>query len=59
MEFILEADMALKRVKPTDVLLDAKDDLVDPTPEEKVDADFALISGEAGQLFDDLKKAFE
>ncbi|KPD23737.1 MULTISPECIES: recombination-associated protein RdgC [Idiomarina] len=59
LEFILEADMALKRVKPTDVLLDAKDDLVDPTPEEKVDADFALISGEAGQLFDDLKKAFE
>jgi recombination associated protein RdgC len=39
-------------------LLDAKDDLVDPSPEEKIDADFALVSAEVGLLFDDLKRAF-
>ena len=58
LEFIIESDMALKRVKPTDRLLDAKDDLVDPSPEEKIDADFALVSAEVGLLFDDLKRAF-
>ena len=57
-EFILETDFALKRVKATDMLMDEQDDLVDPTPEQKVDADFMLISAQVGQLYDDLLRAF-
>jgi len=57
-EFILETDFALKRVKATDILMDAQDDLVDPSPEEKLDADFMLVSAQIGELYDDLVRAF-
>ncbi|WP_290652828.1 recombination-associated protein RdgC [Idiomarina sp.] len=57
-DFIIETDFALKRVKATDMLMDEQDDLVDPTPEQKVDADFMLISAQVGQLYDDLVRAF-
>lgn len=57
-DFIIETDFALKRVKATDMLMDEQDDLVDPTPEQKIDADFMLISAQVGQLYDDLIKAF-
>ena len=40
------------------MLMDEQDDLVDPTPEQKVDADFMLISAQVGQLYDDLVRAF-
>lgn len=57
-EFILETDFALKRVKATDMLMDEQDDLVDPSPEQKLDADFMLISAQFGELYDDLVRAF-
>lgn len=57
-EFILETDLALKRVKPTDMLMEQQDDLVDPSAEEKLAADFALISAQVGELYNDLSRAF-
>lgn len=57
-EFILETDFALKRVKATDMLMDEQHDQVDPTPEQKLDADFMLISAQLGELYDDLTRAF-
>lgn len=59
LDFIMESDGSLKRVKATDMLLDDQDDLVDPTAEQKLDADFMLISGEVGRLYDDLARAFQ
>lgn len=56
--FILETDFALKRVKATDMLMDEQDDLVDPTPAQKLDADFILITAQVGELYDDLIRAF-
>ncbi|RUO75293.1 recombination-associated protein RdgC [Idiomarina seosinensis] len=57
-EFVLETDLALKRVKATDMLMEQQDDLVDPTPDQKLDADFMLISAQVGELYDDLIRAF-
>lgn len=59
LQFVLEQDLAIKRFKPTDVLLDEKDRLVDATPEQRVDADFALLSSEIGQLFPQLVSLFQ
>ncbi|MDN7127457.1 recombination-associated protein RdgC [Pseudidiomarina terrestris] len=55
---VLEQDMAIKRFKATDVLLDDQDKLVDATPEQKIDADFALLSGELTELFPELVRLF-
>ncbi|MGM0480716.1 MAG: recombination-associated protein RdgC [Pseudomonadota bacterium] len=57
-EFILETDLALKRVKATDLLMEQHDDLVDPSAEEKLAADFALVSAQVGELYDDFSRAF-
>ena len=56
---MIEEDMAIKRFKPTDVLLDEQDKLVDATPEQKIDADFALLAGEISELFPQLVSLFE
>lgn len=58
LQFVLEQDLAIKRFKPTDVLIEEQDKLVDATPEQRVDADFALLSGEIGQLFPQLVGLF-
>lgn len=58
-EFVLESDLALKRVKATDILMDQQDDLVDATPEQKLDADFMLISAQVGELYDDLARSLQ
>lgn len=59
LEFIIEDDFALKRVKATDHLMEQQDNLVDATPEQQVDADFALLSGELGELYLALNAAFQ
>ncbi len=59
MTFVLDADLAIKRFKPTDVLLDEQDKLVDATPEQKIDADFALLSGEIHALYPQLVNLFQ
>jgi recombination associated protein RdgC len=59
LQFVLEQDLAIKRFKPTDVLIDEQDKLVDATPEQRVDADFALLSGEIAQLFPQLVGLFQ
>lgn len=51
LSFVLENDIALKRFKLTDVAENDRDDLVDPTPEQRVDADFALLSAEINSLY--------
>ena len=56
---MIEEDMAIKRFKPTDVLLDEQDKLVDATPEQKIDADFALLAGEISALFPQLVNLFD
>lgn len=56
--FVLESDLALKRLKLTDVAENDRDDLVDPTPEQRIDSDFALLSSEVNALFPALQKAF-
>lgn len=58
-QFVLEQDLAIKRFKATDVLVDEQDKLVDATPEQRIDADFALLSGEIGQLFPQLVSLFQ
>ncbi|MBG22433.1 MAG: recombination-associated protein RdgC [Idiomarinaceae bacterium] len=55
---VIEQDMAIKRFKATDVLLDDQDKLVDATAEEKIDADFALLSGEIRELYPQLVSLF-
>ncbi|EKE87608.1 recombination-associated protein RdgC [Idiomarina xiamenensis] len=52
--FVLENDFAVKRFKATDVLMEEKDDLVDATPEQQLDVDFALLSGEINALYPEL-----
>jgi len=59
LQFVLEQDFAIKRFKATDVLLEEQDKLVDATPQQRVDADFALVSGEIGQLFPQLVSLFQ
>lgn len=59
LNFVIESDLALKRFKLTDVAENDRDDLVDPTPEQKIDADFALLSSEVNALFPALRKAFQ
>lgn len=50
--FVLDQDCAIKRLKPTDLLLEQTDKIVDgATAEQKLDADFALLSAELRQLF--------
>lgn len=50
--------MAIKRFKATDILLDEQDKLVDASAEEKIDADFALLSGEIRELYPQLVGLF-
>lgn len=57
--FVLEQDLAIKRFKPTDLMLDEQDKLVDATAEQKIDADFALLSGEIKALFPQLVGLFK
>ncbi|SDB36873.1 recombination associated protein RdgC [Pseudidiomarina indica] len=57
-EFVLEHDLAIKRFKPTDILIDEQDKLVDATPEQKIDADFALLAGELKAFYPDLVSLF-
>ncbi|WP_417686732.1 recombination-associated protein RdgC [Pseudidiomarina gelatinasegens] len=59
MTFVLEHDLAIKRFKPTDMLIDEQDKLVDATPEQKIDADFALLAGEIRALYPDLVSLFK
>ena len=56
--FVLEHDLAVKRFKPTDLLIDEQDKLVDATPEQKIDADFALLAGEIRAFYPDLVSLF-
>ncbi|CUA87746.1 recombination-associated protein RdgC [Pseudidiomarina woesei] len=56
--FVLEHDLAVKRFKPTDILLDDQDKLVDATPEQKIDADFALLAGEIHAFYPQLVGLF-
>jgi len=58
MTFVLEHDLAIKRFKPTDMVVDEQDKLVDATPEEKIDADFALLAGEIRELYPQLVSLF-
>lgn len=55
---VFEQDMAIKRFKATDMLLDEQDKLVDASAEEKIDADFALLSGEIRELYPQLVSLF-
>lgn len=57
-DFVLEHDLAIKRFKPTDVLIDEQDKLVDATPEQKIDADFALFAGEVHAFYPDFVSLF-
>ncbi|RUO75665.1 recombination-associated protein RdgC [Pseudidiomarina taiwanensis] len=59
LEFVLENDFAIKRFKPTDLLVENQDKLVDASYADKIDADFALLSGEFSQLFPALHQLFE
>ncbi|RUO58767.1 recombination-associated protein RdgC [Pseudidiomarina insulisalsae] len=58
LSMVMEQDMAMKRFKPTDRLLDEQDKLVDASAEEKIDADFALLSGELRELYPQLVSLF-
>lgn len=59
LQFVMDQDLAIKRFKPTDVLLEQRDKLVDATPEQRIDADFALFSGEFSQLYPQLVSLFQ
>lgn len=54
LSFVLDTDVVCKRVQMTDVLADSRDDLVDPSAEQKLDADFALLAGELNALYPEL-----
>lgn len=56
---VIEQDMAIKRFKATDILMDEQDKLVDATAEEKIDADFALLSSEIHNFFPQLVSLFD
>jgi len=56
--FVLEHDLAIKKFKPTDVLVDEQDKLVEATPEQRIDADFALLAGEIKEFYPDLVNLF-
>ncbi|MDX1705616.1 recombination-associated protein RdgC [Pseudidiomarina sp.] len=57
--FVLEHDLAVKRFKATDMLLDEQDKLVDASAEDKIDADFALFSGEINEFYPALVSLFK
>ena len=59
LQFVIEQDLAIKRFKPTDVLLEQQDKLLDATPEQRIDAYFALFSGEFSQLYPQLVSLFQ
>lgn len=59
LSFVMEADCAIKRLKPTDRLTDEQEKISNISSAEKIDSDFALLSGELHELFPALVSLFQ
>ncbi|HET8817847.1 MAG TPA: recombination-associated protein RdgC [Pseudidiomarina sp.] len=59
LSFVMEADCSIKRLKPTDRLTDEQEKISTISSAEKIDSDFALLSGELHELFPALVSLFQ
>lgn len=59
LSFVMEADCSIKRLKPTDRLTDEQEKISNISSAEKIDSDFALLSGELHELFPALVSLFQ
>lgn len=53
-EFTIDSQLRISGIKLTDVVIDGMDDLVDPLPEDKFQADMEISTGLICCLYDDL-----
>lgn len=56
-EFTIDSQLRISSIKLTDVVIDSMDDLVDPLPEDKFQADMEISTGLICRMHDDLMKA--
>lgn len=56
---MLESDLSIKKLKFTDVVKDTNDDIPSEDAMAKLDADFALMTGEINRFIEDLIKIFK
>ena len=54
LSFLFTDDFAIKSIRYLEMFKEAQDDILSETPEERLDADFALISGEFAGLLEQL-----